>query len=88
MDVTTFFLIPIVAVLINGLFNTSFGFYGILLFMILGGGLLGNAQYRKRGAVDGKRIFRTVWRLSFFILSFLYILIMIIELLKMMFTVS
>ncbi|NIK75880.1 hypothetical protein FHS15_000980 [Paenibacillus castaneae] len=73
MDVTTAFLIGIVAVLFELIFGSKFGIYGILLFMILGGGLLGNAQFRKRGSVDAKKIFRTIWRLSFFTMSVLYI---------------
>lgn len=78
MDVTTIFLIIAVAGLFNLLFKVQFGFYGILLFMVLGGGLLGNAQFRKRGSVDSKRIFRTIWRLSFFTMCLLYILFMCI----------
>ena len=78
MDVTTAFLIGSVSGLFNVLFGGQFGFYGILLFMVLGGGLLGNAQFRKRGSIDAKRIFRTVWRLSFFTMGLLYILFMCI----------
>lgn len=78
MDVTTIFLILAVAGLFNLLFKVQFGFYGILLFMVLGGGLLGNAQFRKRGSVDAKRIFRTIWRLSFFTMCLLYIVFMCI----------
>lgn len=66
MDITTALLIGCVAVLFDDLFGSNFGIYGILLFMLLGGGLLGNAQFRKRGAVDVKKVFRTIWRLSFF----------------------
>jgi Protein of unknown function (DUF3397). len=77
MDVSTAFFILCVGGLIQLLFNTNFGLYGILLFMLLGGGLLGNAQYRKRGSVDVKRIFKMVWRLSFFAMSFLYVVFML-----------
>ncbi|WP_424768279.1 DUF3397 domain-containing protein [Paenibacillus sp. sgz302251] len=86
MDVTTALLIGCVAALFNDIFNNQFGLYGILLFMLIGGGLLGNAQFRKRGAVDAKKIFRTVWRISFFSMSVLYILFMCISLGKLMFT--
>lgn len=78
MDITTALLIGIVAVLFELIFKSKFGLYGILLFMILGGGLLGNAQFRKRGKVDAKKIFRTIWRLSFFTMSLLYVVFMII----------
>lgn len=88
MDVTTIFLVGIVAVLFDRIFGSQFGIYGIMLFMLLGGGLLGNAQFRKRGNVDVKRIFRTIWRLSFFVMSLLYILFMIISLGKVVFMVT
>jgi hypothetical protein len=87
MDITTAFLIGCVAVLFDDLFKSNFGIYGILLFMLLGGGLLGNAQFRKRGAVDVKKVFRTIWRLSFFTMSLLYILFMLIGIGKMVLTV-
>ncbi|MCA0753815.1 DUF3397 domain-containing protein [Paenibacillus sp. N4] len=86
MDITTVFLIGCVAVLFDTIFGSRFGFYGIMLFMLIGAGLLGNAQFRKRGSVDAKKIFRTVWRLGFFSMSILYILFMVIGLGKMMFT--
>lgn len=87
MDITTALLIGCVAVLFDDLFKSNFGLYGIMLFMLLGGGLLGNAQFRKRGAVDVKRVFRTIWRLSFFTMSLLYILFMFIGIGRMVFTV-
>ncbi|MGO4549113.1 DUF3397 domain-containing protein [Paenibacillus sp. 2TAB23] len=86
MDITTALLIGCVAVLFDRLFGSQFGLYGILLFMLLGGGLLGNAQFRKRGKIDGKKIFRTIWRLSFFTMSLLYILFMCLGIGKLMFT--
>ncbi|KRE35170.1 DUF3397 domain-containing protein [Paenibacillus sp. Soil522] len=86
MDITTALLIGCVAVLFDYLFSSKFGIYGILLFMLLGGGLLGNAQFRKRGAIDAKKIFRTVWRLSFFTMSVLYIVFMCIGIGKMVLT--
>ena len=86
MDITTALLIGCVAVLFDSLFSSKFGIYGILLFMLLGGGLLGNAQFRKRGAIDAKKIFRTVWRLSFFTMSLLYIVFMCIGIGKMVLT--
>ncbi|OBR64997.1 hypothetical protein A7K91_05355 [Paenibacillus oryzae] len=78
MDVSTAFLIPCVGALFVVMLNTNFGFYGILLMMLLGGGLLGNAQFRKRGAVNAKRIFRAVWRMTFFLTSVLYIILMLV----------
>lgn len=80
MDVSTAFLIPCVGALFQLLLGTNFGFYGILLIMLLGGGLLGNAQYRKRGTINGKRIFRAIWRMTFFLTAFLYIIFMLVVL--------
>jgi len=80
MDVTTAFLIGIVASLINDLFATRFGLYLIWLFMLLAAGLIGNAQNRARGRVDAARLIRAVWRLTFFATAFLYVLLMIVKL--------
>ncbi|QAY65411.1 DUF3397 domain-containing protein [Paenibacillus protaetiae] len=85
MDVTTVFLIGCVAMLLNKLFDGSFGIYTILLIMLLGGGLLGNVQFRKKGAVDVKKVFRAIWRLSFFMMSVLYVLLMVIAASKAIF---
>jgi len=78
MDVTTALLIGIVAVLFNGVFGSTFGFFGIMLVMLLGAGLLGNMQYRTKGEVNVKRIARAVWRIGFFVMSFFYLLLMAI----------
>jgi len=77
MDITTALLIGCVTVLFNRIFGSSFGFFGILLMLLLGAGLLGNLQYRSKGRVNAKRIFRGVWRIGFFVMSMLYILFMI-----------
>ncbi|MBD2870139.1 DUF3397 domain-containing protein [Paenibacillus arenilitoris] len=86
MDITTALLIGCVAVLFDDIFSSRFGLYGILLFMLLGGGLIGNAQFRKRGNIDAKKIFRAIWRLSFFTMSLLYIVFMLIAVSKMIIT--
>ncbi|MFC4778479.1 DUF3397 domain-containing protein [Paenibacillus sp. GCM10023252] len=78
MDVTTALLIGCVAVLFDKMSGSGFGLYGILLVMLIGGGLLGNAQFRRKGSVDVKRILRAVWRLGFFAMSVLYLLLMCI----------
>lgn len=39
---------------------------------------MGNLQHRTKGALDIKRITRAVWRLSFFMMSVMYILLMLI----------
>ncbi|SEN11244.1 DUF3397 domain-containing protein [Paenibacillus sp. OV219] len=87
MDVTTALLIGCVAVLFNLLFKSNFGLYGILLVLLLGGGLLGNAQYRLKGNVDFRRIMRAIWRLGFFVMAFCYLILMCIGLGKSLFMV-
>ncbi|GGG10332.1 DUF3397 domain-containing protein [Paenibacillus abyssi] len=87
MDITMALLIGCVAVLFNHIFNSSFGFYGILLLMLIGGGLLGNLQYRTKGKLDMKRIIRAVWRVGFFIMSVMYILLMAIGIGKSFWTI-
>ncbi|MDI4646572.1 DUF3397 domain-containing protein [Cohnella hashimotonis] len=82
MDMTTIFLIGIVSYLLNRVFGIHMGFYIILLFMLLGAGLIGNAQYRVRGKVDSLKLFRAIWRLSFFGLAALYVLFMLIEIVR------
>ncbi|QHT60336.1 DUF3397 domain-containing protein [Paenibacillus lycopersici] len=85
MDVTTALLIGCVAVLFNRIFDSSFGLYGILLILLLGGGLLGNAQYRLKGKLDMSRIMRAIWRLGFFLMSFCYVILMFIGIGKSLF---
>ncbi|MEK3769708.1 DUF3397 domain-containing protein [Paenibacillus sp. FSL R7-0048] len=80
MDVTTFFLLLSVSALFNNIFNSGFGFYLILIIVLISAGLIGGAQNRMKGKVDGKRLFRAVWRLSFFFMSFGYLLFMFVGL--------
>ncbi|GGD71132.1 DUF3397 domain-containing protein [Paenibacillus nasutitermitis] len=86
MDATTALLIGCVAVLFNRIFHSNFGLYGILLVFLLGGGLLGNVQYRAKGILDFKRVGRAVWRLGFFLMAILYVLLMCIGIGKSLFT--
>lgn len=81
MDITTFFLIGIVAALLSRLSGSSFGFYFIMLLMLIGAGLIGNAQTRVKGKINPPRIIKAVWRLSFFAMAILYVLLMSIHLL-------
>jgi hypothetical protein len=82
MDVTMVFLIGSVSGLFNQLFGGSFGFYGILLVMLIGAGLLGNLQHRTKGKLDPVRIIRVIWRIGFFVLAVLYIIFLIIGLIR------
>lgn len=84
MDVTTLFLIGVVSSQLNRM-GTTFGPYIILLFMLITAGLIGSAQNRIRGRVDARKLIRAIWRLSFLVLSILYVLLMIIGLAKLVF---
>ncbi|PWV95453.1 uncharacterized protein DUF3397 [Paenibacillus cellulosilyticus] len=78
MDVTTALLVGCVAVLFDRIFGSSFGVYLIILVLLLLGGFIGNMQFRKRGSVDSKKVFRAVWRIGFLFMSALYVLFMFI----------
>lgn len=80
MDVTTVFLIGIVSALLSSRSGSSFGFFFIVLVMLIGAGLIGNAQTRVRGKINPPKIVRAVWRLSFFAMVLLYVLLMTLEL--------
>jgi hypothetical protein len=82
MDVTMVFLIGSVSGLFNQLFGGSFGFYGILLVMLISAGLLGNLQYRTKDRLDPVRIIRVIWRIGFFVLALLYIIFLIFGLIR------
>ncbi|MBW4080095.1 DUF3397 domain-containing protein [Paenibacillus sp. S150] len=77
MDVTTLFLFISASALFNMTFKSGFGLYLILLIVLISAGLIGGAQNRLKGNVDGKRLLRAVWRLSFFFMGTLYVLFMI-----------
>ncbi|WP_019909296.1 DUF3397 domain-containing protein [Paenibacillus sp. HW567] len=82
MDVTTLFLFLSVSALFNNIFKSGFGFYLILLIVLICAGLIGGAQNRLKGKVDGKRLLRAVWRLSFLFMGIGYVLFMIVGLIK------
>ncbi|MNN38547.1 hypothetical protein D3C81_1525520 [compost metagenome] len=78
VDVTTVFLILSVSALFNQIFASGFGFYLIMLLLLIIGGLIGGAQNRMKGQVDVKRLVRAVWRLAFLGAGFAYIVFVII----------
>jgi hypothetical protein len=82
MDVTTIFLIGVVSTLYNIVFQSTFGFYLLLLLFLIGFGLLGNVQQRTKGKVDLKRITRAIWRLGFIGLSVAYLVLATIGITK------
>lgn len=85
MDITTAFLILSIATLFNVIFVSRFGFYLILLLLLLALGLIGGAQNRIKGKVDGKRLCRAVWRLTFVGTALTYVLLTVIGIFKNIF---
>ncbi|MGN7357737.1 DUF3397 domain-containing protein [Paenibacillus sp. SAF-054] len=85
MDVTTLFLIISVSALFNLTFNTRWGFYLILLLLLIAIGLIGGAQNRVKGKVDVQKMAKIIWRMSFVIMSFSYLLFTFIGLFKYIF---
>jgi hypothetical protein len=79
MDITTALLIGAVASMWNRLFHSQFGFWLIVLVILIAIGLLGSYQNRVRGAIDMKKIVRIVWRVGFLGLSLMYILFLILN---------
>ncbi|MEF2964687.1 DUF3397 domain-containing protein [Paenibacillus sp. M1] len=79
MDITTLFLILSVSALFNNVFHSKFGFYLILLVLLIAIGLIGGAQNRLKGKVDVRRLLRAVWRLTFAGTGIAYILLFLIS---------
>lgn len=84
MDVTTFFLVGVVAAMLDEIFPGSSinGIWIVLLVLILLTGLLGNAQTRLKGKVNYKKLIRVVWRMGFVLLSLLYVIFLIVGVAK------
>lgn len=87
MDVSTVFFVFNVGALFNEIFNSNFGLYLLLLGMIIGAGLLGNAHYRKDGNIPWQKIARIVWRVTFFVTVFLYLVFSTYVVFNLAFTV-
>ncbi|MWV45247.1 DUF3397 family protein [Paenibacillus sp. HJL G12] len=85
MDVTTLFLIISVSALFNLTFGSRFGFYLILLLLLIAVGLIGSAQNRLKGRIDVQKMSKLIWRMSFIIMSFSYFVFTIIGLIKYIF---
>ncbi|WP_059052164.1 DUF3397 domain-containing protein [Paenibacillus senegalimassiliensis] len=79
MDVTTLFLIFSVSALFNNVFHSTFGFYLILIILLIMGGLIGGMQTRVKGKADVRKLLRVVWRLAFAGTGIAYILLFLIS---------
>ncbi|WP_195572756.1 DUF3397 domain-containing protein [Paenibacillus sp. 1001270B_150601_E10] len=78
IDITTLFLVASVAGLFNVIFNTGMGIYLLLLLYLITAGLLGGTMHRKHAQVDVPKLLRAIWRVSFLILSAMYLLLILI----------
>jgi hypothetical protein len=85
MDITAFFLVGVVAVMFNEIFNSALGFWLILLMFLIAVGLIGNAQNRLKGRVDLQKLLKVIWRIGFLVLSVLYILFLLIGIIQSIF---
>jgi hypothetical protein len=84
MDITMLFLIGSVSVIWNHLFQAKFGFWLIILVLLIAFGLIGGYQNQAKGKTDLVKVFRVVWRLGFLTLSVLYIVFLLANMLKNM----
>jgi hypothetical protein len=82
MDITMLFLIGSVSVIWNQLFQAGFGFWLIMLALLIAFGLIGGYQNQTKGKTDLVKVFRVVWRLGFLTLSILYIVLLLANILK------
>ncbi|MEW9698114.1 DUF3397 domain-containing protein [Paenibacillus sp. SI8] len=79
MDLTTFFLVGSVSIMWNRLFQTSFGFWLIMLVLLVAFGMIGGYQTRLKGKTDLVKVSRLVWRMGFLGLSALYIVLFLVH---------
>lgn len=79
MDVTTLFLLGSVSLMWNKLFHTQFGFWLIILILLIAFGIIGGYQNHLKGKTNLIKVGRLVWRLSFVGLSALYILLFFVH---------
>lgn len=85
MDVTALFLVGSVSLLVEEVFDSNFGFWFILLFILITAGLLGGYQNRIRGKVQIGKIVRAELRLGFMLLSTAYVFLAAIGIVKQFF---
>lgn len=82
VDITMPLLFGCVAALINVTFGSLIGAYILLFIILLCTGLLGKLHFDKYGEIIAKKLFLAVWRISFFVLAFFYVLLMLFGLVK------
>jgi hypothetical protein len=81
IDITTVLLLGTVAMQMHKIFNSWFGFWFMVLIILLVTGLIGRQQNDLRGVVHFPRILKILSRIGFVVLSFFYVVLLLISLL-------
>lgn len=82
MDITMLFLIGSVSAIWNHLFHARFGFWLIVLVLLIAFGLIGGYQNQTKGKTELVKVFRVVWRLGFLMLFVLYVVLIVANILR------
>ena len=84
MDATVFFLFGPVMVLMEQVTGSRLPFWIIVLLILISAGFIGREQNRKRGKVDGTKLFRWMTRTGFLLFSLAYVVLVIAGLVQTM----
>jgi hypothetical protein len=82
VDITMIFMIGSVSATWNHLFHAQFGFWMIILVLLIAFGLIGGYQNQTKGYNDLLKVFRVVWRMGFVALSALYLILLMLIVIK------
>jgi hypothetical protein len=80
IDITTALLLGTVAMQMHKLFGSWFGFWFMLFLILLITGLIGRQQNDLRGFVHLPRILKILSRIGFVVLSFFYVVLLLVGL--------
>jgi hypothetical protein len=80
IDITTVLLLGTVAMQMHKLFNSWFGFWLMVLMILLVTGFIGRQQNNLRGFVHFPRILKILSRIGFVVLSLFYVILLLISL--------
>jgi hypothetical protein len=80
IDSTTVLLLGTVAMQMHKIFNSWFGFWLMLFIILLITGFIGRQQNDLRGYVYFPRILKILSRIGFVVLSFFYVVLLLISL--------
>jgi hypothetical protein len=80
IDITAVLLLGKVSIQLHQLFGSWFGFWFMLFIILLVTGLIGRQQNQLRGSVHLPRIMKIMSRIGFVLLSFFYVVLLIVSL--------